>query len=59
MKQFKCLLSFEEVVEAEDWQEAREKFINIIDSLSSGWEDDNTEITEMEEFFKGGEQSGL
>ena len=58
MKQFKCLLSFEEIVEAEDWFEANEKFMDMIDSLSSGWEEDNTEITEIEK-FKGGEQSGI
>jgi hypothetical protein len=55
MKQFKCVLSFEEIVEAEDREEARIRFLECIEGLSGGWEEDNTEITEIED-LKGGER---
>lgn len=47
MAKYNCKLSFEEDVEAKNEDDAIEKFIDILDSLSSGWEVDNTEIKEV------------
>jgi uncharacterized protein YggL (DUF469 family) len=47
MKLFNCKLSFEEIIKAKDEDKAMEKFIDLLDSLSGGWEQDNTEIEEV------------
>ena len=48
MKTYKCTLSFEDEVQAEDINEAKEKWIDMICNLSSGWEMDNTTIEELD-----------
>jgi len=46
-KKYKCLLSWEEIIEAETEDEAMEKFLEVIDGLGFGWEQDNTKIEEI------------
>lgn len=48
MNLYNCKLSFEEQIQAEDEDEAMEKFLNLLNNLSGGWEADNTEIEFLE-----------
>lgn len=47
MKLYNCRLEFSEKIQAENEDEAMEKFLEVLDSLSSGWEEDNTYIDEV------------